>query len=318
MVPSFDDVVRAARGLEGVTVRTPVVRSDALDERLGATVLLKAECLQRGGAFKLRGAYTKLRSLSPEERGGGVVAVSSGNHAIAVALSAALLDTTAVILVPHDAPEAKAGVASALGAELERFDRFADDRDTVTAALVRERGLPFVPPFDDPVIVAGQGTVALELFDEVGELDALLVPMSGGGLMAGCALVAVERSPSTRLIGVEPAAMDDTRQSLAAGERVRIAVTPTIADGLTVVTPGEVTWAINRERLSDVVTVTDDELVEAMRFAFDALHLVVEPSGAAGLAALLSGAVDVRNQRVGVVLSGGNVGIERFTELIAT
>lgn len=318
MVPSFDDVVRAARGLEGVTVRTPVVRSDELDERLGATVLLKAECLQRGGAFKLRGAHTKLLSLSPEERRRGVVAVSSGNHAIAVALSAALLDTTAVILVPHDAPAAKVDVARDLGAELVRFDRFADDRDEVTAALVRERGLPFVPPFDDPLIVAGQGTVALELFDEVGELDALLVPMSGGGLMAGCALVAAERSPSTRLIGVEPAAMDDTRQSLAAGERVRIAVAPTIADGLTVVSPGEVPWAINRDHLHGVVTVTDDELVDAMRFAFRALHLVVEPSGAAGLAALLARRVDVRDQRVGVVLSGGNVGIERFTELLGT
>jgi threonine dehydratase len=316
VVPTFDDVVRAARGLEGVTVRTPFVRSDELDERLGAEVVLKAECLQRGGAFKLRGAYTKLLSLTPEERRRGVIAVSSGNHAIAVALSAALLDTTAVILVPHDAPAAKVDVARHLGAELVRFDRFADDRDEVTAALVRERGLPFVSPFDDPVIIAGQGTVGLELFDEVDALDALLVPMSGGGLMAGCALVAAERSPSTRLIGVEPEAMDDTRRSLAAGQRVRIAVAPTIADGLTVASPGAVPWAINREHVDEVVTVTDGQLVDAMRFAFRALHLVVEPSGAAGLAALLAGAFEVRGQRVGVVLSGGNIGVDRFTELI--
>jgi threonine dehydratase len=316
VAPTIEDVERAARVLEGVTVRTPVLRADELDERVGAEVHLKAECLQRGGAFKLRGAYTKLSSIPEDERRGGVAAVSSGNHAIAVALSAKLLGTTATILVPEDAPAAKIDVVRALGAEVVTFDRFAEDRDAVAAALVAERGVPFVPPFDDPVIVAGQGTAALELFDDVGTLDALLVPVSGGGLIAGCALVAEARSPSTRMIGVEPAAMDDTRRSLEAGQRVAVPMAATIADGLTVTTPGVVTWAINERLLSEVVTVTDDELVEAMRFLFRVAHVVVEPSGAAGVAALLAGKVDVTGQRVGVIISGGNVGIDRFVELV--
>jgi threonine dehydratase len=313
----FGDVERAAKVLEGVTVRTPVVTNDELDERVGASVFLKAECLQRGGAFKLRGAYTKLSSIPEEERRNGVVAVSSGNHAIAVALSAKLLGTTAVILVPEDAPAAKIDVVRSLGAEIVRFDRFADDRDAVTAALVAERGLPFVSPYDDPAVIAGQGTVALELFDQVGALDALVVPVSGGGLIAGCGIVAGALSPSTRMIGVEPVAMDDTRRSLAAGARVAVPIMPTIADGLTVATPGAITWELNRDRLSEVVTVTDDQLIDAMRFAFRATHLVTEPSGVAGLAALLSDAVDVRGSRVGVVVSGGNIGLDRFTSLVA-
>jgi threo-3-hydroxy-L-aspartate ammonia-lyase len=317
MEPTFDDVTRAAAALVGVTVRTPVLRSDELDRRTGASVHLKAESLQRGGAFKLRGAFTKLSSIPEDQRRNGVVAVSSGNHAIAVALSASVLGTTAVILVPEDAPAAKIDVVRRLGAEVVTFDRYAEDRDARTAALLDERGLPFVPPFDDPVIVAGQGTVALELFDEVGDLDALVVPVSGGGLAAGCGVVASVRSPGTRLIGVEPHVMDDTRRSLAAGERVAVPIAPTIADGLTVATPGRVTWEINRRLLAEVVTVADAELVDAMRFLFGEAHLVVEPSGAAGVAALLSGAIDVRGQRVGVVLSGGNIGLDRFVALVS-
>jgi len=313
MTPTIDDVRQAARVLQGVTVRTPVLRSDALDERTGASVFVKAESLQRGGAFKLRGAYNKIAAIPEAERRNGVTAVSSGNHAIAVALASRLLGTTAVILVPSDAPAAKVDQARAYGAELVTYDRFGEDRDTVTAAFVAERGLPFVPPFDDPMIIAGQGTVALELFEDVASLDALLVPVSGGGLIAGCGVAA---PASTRMIGVEPAAMDDTRRSLAAGERVTLPATPTIADGLTVNAPGQLTWELNRRRLDQVVTVTDEQLVDAMRFAFDALHLVTEPSGVAGLAALLHGAIDVSDQRVGVVLSGGNVGLERFLALI--
>lgn len=314
---AIDDVRRAAAVLDGVTVRTPVLRSDALDERVGARVYLKCECLQRGGAFKLRGAYSKIASIPEAERAGGVVAVSSGNHAIAVALSASLLGTTATILVPADAPAAKIDVVRALGAEVVTFDRFTEDRDAATAAFVAERGRPFVPPFDDPAIVAGQGTVALELFEQVDvELDALVVPMSGGGLMAGCGVVAAAVSPTTRLIGVEPEAMDDTRRSLVAGERVSVPVAPTIADGLTVTAPGRVTWPINRRLLSEVVTVSDGQLVDAMRVLFEDVHVVVEPSGAAGVAALLSGAVDAGGRDVAVVLSGGNVGLERFVGLL--
>lgn len=316
MEPTIADIERAAVVLDGVTVRTPVLTNAELDERTGATVFVKAESLQRGGAFKLRGAYNKVSSIPDDERRRGVVAVSSGNHAIAVALSAKLLGTTAVILVPEDAPAAKIDIVRSLGAEIVTFDRFAEDRDTRTRALIAERGLPFVPPYDDPAIIAGQGTVALELFDDVGELDALVVPVSGGGLIAGCGIVATARCPGIRVIGVEPETMDDTRRSLEAGERVAVPMSATIADGLTVSTPGEVTWPINRRQLSEVATVTDDDLVDAMRFLFDALHLVSEPSGAAGIAALLTGAVDVRGSRVGVVVSGGNVGLDRFVTLI--
>ena len=316
MTVTIDDVLAAAKRIDGVVERTPVVRNDELDARVGATVFLKAESLQRGGSFKLRGAYNKLSSIPEDERRGGVVAVSSGNHAIAVALSAKLLGTTAVILVPDDAPSAKIDAVTSLGAELVRFDRFAEDRDERTAALVAERGLPLVPPFDDRAIIAGQGTVALELFDQAGDLDALVVPVSGGGLIAGCGVVAVARSSPPRMIGVEPETMDDTRRSLELGERIAVPVSPTIADGLTVSTPGLLTWELNRRQLSAVVTVTDDDLVDAMIFLFRATHLVTEPSGAAGLAALLSGAIDLRGGRVGVVVSGGNVGLERFSSLV--
>jgi threonine dehydratase len=315
---TIDDVRSAAARLDGVIVRTPVLRSDALDEAVGAAVHLKCECLQRGGAFKLRGAYNKISSLPAAERARGIVAVSSGNHAIAVALSAKLHDTTATILVPEDAPAAKIDVVRSLGAEIVTFDRFTEDRDTLIGALVAERGLPFVPPYDDPAIMAGQGTAALELFEQVdGGLDALVVPMSGGGLMAGCATVAASVSPSTRMIGVEPATMDDTRRSVASGSRVTIPMSTTIADGLTVTSPGALTFPVTQALVDDVVTVTDDELVGAMRFLFEHAHLVTEPSGVAGVAALLTGAAAVESgARVGVIVSGGNVGLSRFMELV--
>jgi threonine dehydratase len=313
---TIDDVRRAASVLDGVFVRTPVLHSDALDERVGAVVHVKAECLQRGGAFKLRGAYNKIASIPEAERAGGIVAVSSGNHAIAVALSSKLLGTTATILLPADAPAAKLDVVRRLGAEIVTFDRFTEDRDAVTAAFVADAGRPFVPPFDDPAIVAGQGTCALELFEQVGPLDALVVPVSGGGLVGGCGVVASSLSPGCRMIGVEPAAMDDTRRSLEAGERVSVAASATIADGLTVTQPGAITWEINRRLLAAVVTVTDEQLVDTMRYLFEELHVVVEPSGAAGVAALLSGAIAVHDLAVGVVVSGGNVGLDRFRELV--
>ena len=306
--PTIDDVRHAATVIEGVAVRTPVLRSDAMPD-----VLFKAECLQRGGSFKLRGAYTKVSSLTDLSR--GVAAVSSGNHAIAVALSARLLGTHAVILTPLDAPAVKIDRARSLGAEIVTFDRYAEDRDAVTAAFVEERGLPFVPPFDDPVIMSGQGTIALELFEDAGELETLVVPVSGGGLIAGCAVVAHALSPATRIVGVEPAAMDDTRRSLEAGERVTVPAAFTIADGLTVTSPGMRTWEVNRRLVSEVVAVSDDEIVDAMRWAFEHLHVVVEPSGAVGIAALLTGRV-VSPGRTGAVLSGGNVGIDTFAELI--
>lgn len=304
---TVDDVRRAAVVLEGVAVRTPVLRTDALPG-----VAFKAECLQRSGSFKLRGAYTKVSSLPDRSR--GVAAVSSGNHAVAVALSAKLLGTTAVILTPVDAPAVKIDRARSLGAEIVTFDRFAEDRDAVTAAFVAERGLPFVPPFDDPVIMSGQGTAGLELLEDAPALDVLVVPVSGGGLIAGCAVAAHALRPGIRVVGVEPEAMDDTRRSLAAGERVSIPAARTIADGLTVTAPGVHTWAVNQRLVSEVVTVSDDEIVDAMAWAFEHLHVVVEPSGAVGIAAVLTGRVT--GGRVGVVLSGGNVGLDMFATLI--
>jgi threonine dehydratase len=316
-VITLSDVEAAARRLDGVAHRTPVVTSRTLDSRARARVYLKAENLQRGGAFKFRGAYNKIASLDEAERARGVAAYSSGNHAQAVALAASLLGTTAVILMPEDAPPAKLEATRAYGAEVVTYDRWTGDREALGRALADERGLTLVPPYDDPLVMAGQGTAALELLEEVPNLDMLVVPVSGGGLIAGCATVAKALRPSVRVYGVEPAAGDDTRRSLAEGRRIEIPVPPTIADGLQVTAPGKLTFEVNRQLLSGVETVTDDELVDAMTFLFDRCKLVVEPSGAAGVAALLAGKLDVEGQRVGVILSGGNVGVARFRELTA-
>ena len=317
-IVTVDDSLRAASWLAGVAHRTPVFTSRTLDARVGAKVSVKAENLQRSGAFKFRGAYTKLTSLSPEERGRGVVAVSSGNHAGAVALASSLLGVRATILMPVDAPEAKRAATEGYGADIVTFDRYGVDRDEVARALVEERGAVFVPPYDDPMVMAGQGTVALELFEDEPDLDVLVVPVGGGGLAAGCSTVANAVRPECRVVGVEPEAGDDTKRSLAAGERVRIDIPRTIADGQQINTPGQLTFEVNRRLLHTVVTVTDAEIVAAMAFLFDRMKLVTEPSGACAVAALLAGRVaDVAGARVGVVISGGNVGAARFCALIA-
>jgi threonine dehydratase len=312
-VIELSDVEAAARRLEGVAHRTPVVTSRTLDALVGAEVALKPENLQRAGAFKFRGAYNAIASLPP---GTGVAAFSSGNHAQAVALAARLLGTTAVILMPEDAPPAKVEATRGYGAEVVAYDRWTQDRNALGAALAEERALALVPPYDNPLVMAGQGTAALELVEDAGPLGTLVVPVGGGGLLAGCATVAKALDPSTRVVGVEPEAADDTRRSLEVGERIDIGVPRTIADGLQVSTPGELTFEVVRRRADAVVTVSDAELVEAMRFAFDRLKLVLEPSGAAALAALLAGKVEPHG-RVGAVLSGGNVGVERFRDLTA-
>ncbi len=320
------DVEAAARRLDGVAHRTPVFTSRTLDARVGASVFVKAECLQRVGAFKFRGAYNKLSSLTKDERGRGVVAFSSGNHAQAVALAAQLLGVRAVILMPEDAPAAKLEATRAYGAEVRLFDRYTADREELGRSLVSGEGLVLVPPFDDPLIMAGQGTAALELVDDVGPLDLLVVPVSGGGLAAGCSTVMAARCPGGGVVGVEPAAGNDTQLSLAKGERVVIDVPRTIADGLQMTTPGALTFPVNQRLLRAVVTVSDAELVDAMVFLFDRMKLVSEPSGAAGVAALLvPGRVPLgdagqgdRPPRVGVVVSGGNVGAARFAELVAS
>jgi threonine dehydratase len=314
----LEDVRAAADRLRGVANPTPLLTSRTLDALVGATVLVKAECFQRAGAFKFRGAYNRVSQLSDAERARGVVAFSSGNHAQAVALAARLLNTAAVIVMPADAPATKIAATRGYGAAVVTFDRHAEDREAIATALADERGLTLVRPYDDPFVMAGQGTTALELFQEGKRLDHLVVPVGGGGLIAGCATVSKSLSPGTRVTGVEPALADDTRRSFAVGERVTITQPETIADGLMVPTPGELTFEVNRRLVDDVAVVSEAEIVDAMAFAFERMKLVVEPSGAVGLAAVLSGAVDVTGARVGVVVSGGNVGVDRFAELIAS
>jgi threonine dehydratase len=316
-VISLDDVRAAAARLDGIAHRTPVMTSRRLDERVGATVRIKPENLQRVGAFKFRGAYNAVASLDPAERARGVVTASSGNHAQALALSAVLHDTRATILMPEDAPASKAAATEGYGARIVRFDRYADDREALMAEWSEHEGLTIVHPYDDERIMAGQGTAALELIEDGGPLDLLLVPVGGGGLIAGCATAATALCPDCRVIGVEPEAGDDTARSLAAGERVRVPVGRTIADGQQVDIPGERTFPVIRERVHAVVTVPDAELVAAMRFAFERLKLVLEPSGAAALAALLHGHVEAAGARTGVILSGGNVDVARFQSLTA-
>jgi threo-3-hydroxy-L-aspartate ammonia-lyase len=316
-VIELEDVERAAQRLAGVAHRTPVLTSRTLDERTGARVHLKAECFQRGGAFKFRGAYNKVSSLDEDALRRGVIAYSSGNHAQAVAIAAGLLGTSATIVMPRDAPTAKLEATRGYGAEVVPYDRWTESREEIGARLAAECGLELVRPYDDPLVMAGQGTAALELLVDAPELDLLLVPVSGGGLIAGCATAAKARRPQIRMVGVEPQAGDDTRRSLEAGERIRIDVPRTIADGLQAPEPGELTFEVNRRLVDEVVTVTDDEIVEAMVFLFDRLKLVAEPSGATGVAALLSGKLDARGGQVGVVISGGNVGAARFAELVA-
>ncbi len=314
---SLADVEAAARRLDGVAHRTPVLTSATLDERTGASVFLKAEHLQRGGAFKFRGAYNKLASLTDAEKRQGVVAFSSGNHAGAVALSARLLGIDAVILMPSDAPVAKMAATREYGAEIVTFDRYTEDREALGAALREARGLVLVPPFDDEMVMAGQGTAALELVADVPDLDVLVVPVGGGGLMAGTAVVAAAQTPPIRVVGVEPEAGDDTRRSFQAGERVTIPIPHTIADGQQIASPGRLTFEVNRALVEDIVLVSDDELLDAMAFCFDRMKQVTEPSGACALAAVLTGRIATEGLRIGLVLSGGNVGLSRMIELFS-
>jgi threonine dehydratase len=315
-VIDLGDVQAAARRLDGVAHRTPVFTSRTLDERVGANVHLKAECLQRGGAFKFRGAYNKIASLPQDVQARGVLAYSSGNHAQAVAIAARLLGSSATIVMPEDAPRAKLDATRGYGAEIVFYDRWTQSREEIGSRLAEERGLALVRPYDDPLVMAGQGTTALELLEDVPALELLIAPVGGGGLIAGCSTAAKALRPGIRVVGVEPEAGDDTARSLAAGERVHIDVPRTIADGLQATAPGELTFAVNRELVDDVVTVNDQEILDAMGFLFDRLKLVVEPSGAVGVAALLAGRT--RSTRVGVVLSGGNVGVARFAELLGS
>jgi threo-3-hydroxy-L-aspartate ammonia-lyase len=311
-VVALEDIRAAAARLEGVAHRTTVMTSRTLDELSGACVFLKAENLQRAGAFKFRGAYNKIASLPSEDLAAGVATYSSGNHAQAVALAARILGTTAVILMPADAPEAKVRATRGYGAEIVTYDRYSENRSELGTELARSRGLTLVPPYDDELVIAGQGTSALELIEDSGPLDVLVAPVGGGGLIAGCAIAATGLLPKVRILGVEPEAGDDTKRSLEAGQRVRRPVPRTIADGQQVEMPGAITFSINTRLVDDIVLVSDQEIIGALRFAFDYLKIVLEPSGASALAALLENKLDVRGERVGIILSGGNVGLDRF------
>ena len=302
-----DDVRAAARVLDGVASRTPIVTSRTLGEH----VVLKVESLQRTGSFKFRGAYNKISSLPPRSP---VVAYSSGNHAQAVALASRLLGSPATILMPTDAPASKLAATSGYGAEIVTYDRYKEDREAIGAALAAERGAELVRPYDDPLIMAGAGTAVLELLEDAPLPDTLVVPLGGGGLISGSATIAKALGVG-RVVGVEPAAGDDWAQSFAAGRRVEIDVPRTIADGLQTHAPGELTWEVASRLVDEVVTVCDEQIVAAMRFAFERLKLVVEPSGAVGIAAVLEGLVS--GGRIGVVVSGGNVDAGRFADLLA-
>jgi threonine dehydratase len=281
-------------------------------------VFLKAENLQRGGAFKIRGAYNAIRSLTEEALVVGVVAFSSGNHAQAVAIAASLCGTHAVIVMPEDAPAIKLAATAGYDAELVLYDRYREDRAEIAGRLAAERGLTLIPPFDHPMVMAGQGTATLELLDQAGPIDVLVVPVGGGGLIAGSGTALLAHDPAATVIGVEPETADDTRRSLESNTVFSFPqVPPTIADGLQPVTPGALTLEVNRRVVDHIATVSDAEMVTAMRFLFERTKLVVEPSGAVGVAALLAGRIDVRGRRVGVILSGGNVDADRFAELMS-
>jgi threonine dehydratase len=313
---TFDDVLAAARVLQGRAHRTPVLTSRTVDERSGARVFFKCENLQRGGAFKFRGAYNALANLSPEAKRRGVVAYSSGNHAQAVALAGRLLGVPATIVMPADAPAVKIAGTRGYGADVVLYDRATEDRDAIAAKLAQERGVTLVPPFDHPHIIAGQGTAALELIEETGPLDVLLVPCGGGGLLSGCAIAAQALSPGIRAIGVEPAAGDDVMRSFKSGTIQRVNNPDTIADGARTSAPGSITFPLIMKHVADVLTVDDSELVRTMWYLWERLKIIVEPTGALAAAALLERKCDVTGLRVGVVISGGNADIRQLCSLL--
>ena len=315
-LPTFADVEAAAERIKGHAHHTPVLRSSTTDQRLGAQVFFKCENFQRMGAFKFRGAFNALARFDAPQRSAGVIAFSSGNHAQAIALSAQLLGIPAVILMPVDAPQSKIDATRGYGGEVILFDRFKQDREVLTREIAAQRGMTLIPPFDHADVIAGQGTAAKELFDEVGQLDYLFVCMGGGGLLSGCALAARALSPACKVIGAEPEAGNDGQQSFRSGTIVRIATPKTIADGAQTQALGDITFAIIRRDVDDVLTATDAQLVEAMRFYAERMKMVVEPTGCLSLAALCHAGVAVRGKRVGVVVSGGNVDLQRFGQLL--
>jgi len=316
-LPTYADVARAAERIAGAAHRTPVLTSRTADAMTGAKLFFKAENLQRAGAFKFRGAYNAISALPEAERARGVITFSSGNHAQAVALACRLLGAPATIIMPADAPAAKIEGTRGYGAEVILYDRYSQDREALGRSIAEPRGLTLIPPFNHPDVIAGQGTLAQELIETVGQLDVLVACLGGGGQLAGCALAAADLSPGCRVIGVEPEAGNDGQRSLRDGRIVTIPVPRTIADGAQSTALGDLTFGIIRERVADIVTVSDAQLVETMRFFASRMKIVVEPTGCLAAAAVLHGLIDIRDKRVGVVISGGNVDLATFAQLTA-
>jgi threo-3-hydroxy-L-aspartate ammonia-lyase len=314
-LPTFEDVVLAAERLAGVAHRTPVLRSRTLDELLSAHAFLKAENLQRAGAFKFRGAYNAISRLRPEERARGVLTYSSGNHAQAIALASRLLGAQATVVMPEDAPATKRAATVGYGARIVTYDRAREQREAVAARIQADGDPVLIPPYDHPDVIAGQGTAAKELFEETGPLDVLVVPCGGGGLLSGSALAARKLSPEARVIGVEPGAGDDATRSFRTGVLQTVDNPQTIADGARTTSLGALTFPLVRSNVDEMVTVSDDDLIRAMRFLWERMKVVVEPTGALGVAALLSGKVAAAGKKVGVVLSGGNVDLRQALAL---
>lgn len=319
---TFADIEAAAARIAGVAVRTPLIESPALNERLGGRILIKPETMQRVGAFKFRGAYNRLVQLSAEERARGVVAFSSGNHAQGVALAAKLLGIPAIIVMPHDAPAKKVAATKGYGAEVRIYNRYEEDRAAIAFEIASTKGSTIVPPYDDPHIVAGQGTLGLELMQQAQALgvtpDCVITPLGGGGLLSGVSLAVKHLSPTTAVVGVEPEGYDDVRRSLQTGDyQTNSPDARTLCDALQTPTPGKITFPIMQKTVADVAVVTDAEVAEAMRVAFETLALVVEPGGSVGLAALLAGKVKDNGEVTGLVLSGSNVDPELFARVLA-
>jgi threonine dehydratase len=313
----YADVAAAQTRLKGVAHRTPVMTSQTADALTDARLFFKCENFQRMGAFKFRGAYNALARFTPEQKRLGVCAFSSGNHAQGIALAARLLGIPAAVVMPQDSPAVKMAATQGYGAEVIQYDRYTQDREAIGRELAQQRGMTLIPPFDHADVMAGQGTVAQELLEEVGPLDLLLVCLGGGGLISGCAVAARHLSPDCRVIGVEPEAGNDAQQSKRLGRIVRIETPRTLADGAQTQALGQLTFPVIQALVDDIVTVTDHQLIEAMRFAAARMKMVVEPTGALAMAAAMQGAVDVRGKRVGVVISGGNVDIAQLARYLA-
>lgn len=313
---TFTDVRAAAERLRGVANRTPVMTSRTFNALVGREVFFKCENFQRAGAFKFRGAYNRLSRLSDEEKRRGVVAFSSGNHAQGVALAAKLLNIPAAIVMPDDAPPVKLAATRGYGAEVIVYDRLTGSREEIATRLSQERGLTLVPPFNDPYIIAGQGTAALELLEDAHDLDALVVPVGGGGLISGCAIAAKNLRPQIAVYGVEAEGADDARQSLRENRIISIPPPTTIADGIRTQSVGALTFAIMRQLLSDIVLVSDDEIMDALRFVLPRMKLVVEPTGAVPIAAVMQNRIPANLKRVGIIVSGGNIGMELLGSLV--